>query len=108
MSVDTINFIKEAEEKADDIKRQAILKAREIVFEAEKESDELLRKVNKDASLKKNELIAAAELEARSQIEMLKEKYDKQGKEISDIALKKMDEAVSLIVRKVVGQSGNR
>jgi len=108
MSADAINSIKQAEGKAEDIKRQAVLSAREIIFEAERESDELLRKVSKHTSVKRHELFEAAEVEAKAQIKLLAEDYERQGRAISEAASKRMREAVSLIVGKVVGSSGDR
>jgi len=108
MSMDALKAIKLAEDEADDIKRQAAQKARDIISAIEREGDELLRKVTKEAQNNSQALLAEATRDAEMEIDLLHKAHEKQKMELITNAAVKMNAAVSLIVGKVVGLNGNR
>jgi len=108
MSMDALKLIKIAEDEADDIKRQAIQKAREIVLAAEREGDSLLRNVTKEAQQNSLVLLEKASCEAEKEIELLRKTHENQKQVLINKSNIGMQKAVSLIVGKVVGLNGNR
>jgi len=108
MSMDALKLIKIAEDEADDIKRQAIQKAREIVLAAEREGDSLLRNVTKEAQQNSLGLLEKASREAETEIELLRKTHENQKQVLINKSNIGMQKAVSLIVGKVVGLNGNR
>jgi len=108
MSMDALKLIKLAEDEADDIKRQAVQKAREIVLAAEREGGELLRNVTKVALHDSKLFLEKAEQDAGTEIELLRKSFEKQKQVVINKANAGMQKAVSLIVGKVVGLNGDR
>jgi len=108
MVMDALKAIKLSEEEADEIRRQAAHKAREIVLAAEREGDETLRNMTKEAQRNSKLLLEKAEVEAQNEIAILSETHDKQKEALIRDANEAMERAVSSIVGKVVGLNGNR
>ena len=108
MSMDALKSIKLTEDEADDLKKQAVQKAREIVVAAEREGDSLLRNVTKEAQQNSRVLLEKASCEAETEIEILRKTHENQKQVLIDKSNIGMQKAVSLIVGKVVGLNGNR
>jgi len=108
MSMDALKSIKLTEDEADDLKKQAVQKAREIVVAAEREGDSLLRNVTKEAQQNSQVLLEKAEREAETEVELLRKTHEKQKQILIKKANAGMQKAVSMIVGKVVDLNGNR
>ncbi len=94
--------IKNAEQKADDLKKQATLEARNTVrdaqAEAHKEAEALIAEARKQAAA----AIAQAEAQAKQEADALVEENRKRDEAQAAEARKNLDGAVQYIMKKVV------
>ena len=92
-SMDVIKQIKEAEKKAQEIRDQAVLEARNIVSKAQQEAEELAGQLLKETLDKGKGLMVEAQAQAAKEIEALKEenkaKYQNLGPKLRAILMKR-------------------
>lgn len=107
MSIESVERVKEAELKAEEIKKNAEEKAKHIISDARKEARLIIEKSEIDADIKHKEIIE----EAKKRAEMLyKEKIDNEREKCSKIKAdgrEHIGQAIDVIVRKVVNPDGN-
>ena len=102
LSIDAIRSIKEAEEKAEQMIRQASAEARQIIADAEKQSVKLVEQAVEEAEAKARDILAEAEKEAEVEIEQLKKGIMQENLIIKEQASKKIKNAVDIIIGRIV------
>nr|PZN09646.1 MAG: hypothetical protein DIU64_08265 [Caldicoprobacter oshimai] len=107
MGIDAIKEIRQAEQQAEEIKKQAMEKAREILRRAEEEGNRFLVEVTQQAQQERQQFMRQAEEEARKEIEALNQKAEEECQKIRQMAQAKLDKAISLIMGKVVNMHGH-
>lgn len=103
MSIAIMNEIKSTEEQADQIEAQAQLKARDIIASARKNAAATAEKAVEQAELDAKNVIKAAEEKATRDILELKAKINAQCNMIKENSTGKLDDAVDLIMGRIVG-----
>lgn len=108
MFTDELKLIKEAEARADEIRRQAKLSAKELVQESDNEAHRLID----EAFAKERQQCQAIIKEGQ---DIAQEKYDKAMKKAEEFcenmaakAVKHQDDAVKFIAERIVESSVNR
>ena len=107
MSIEVIKVIKEAEEKAEAIKKDALAQAKQIITDANEEAKSILDKAFHDAELSRIEMIKKAESEGQLLYDGI---IDDAAKKCDGILIKandNMNEAASIILERIVKTSGN-
>lgn len=107
MDMDAIKEIRQAEQRAEEIKKQAMEKARDILRIAEEEGNLFVVEVTQQAQQEKQQFMHQAEEEAKKEIEILNQKAEEECKKIRQMAQTKLDEAISLVMGKVVNMHGH-
>lgn len=107
MSIEVLKFIKKAEEEAEDIIMKSAADARKIILQAETKSRQLLEKLDSDIEEKRKKIISEAEESANTEIKIKMEEITQQCTDIKRKAREKIDEAVSIIVGRIVKLNGN-
>lgn len=102
MSVDILRSIRETEAEAEQIVKQSIIDARQIVAKAEASSTHLLEQAEKAAHEDTKIKISMAEKQAQSQIDKIMEKSLQECKYIKEQARLNVDDAVKLIMRRII------
>jgi len=97
-----VKEIKDAESKADQIKRDASVQVRQIAQESQRACQAVIEKAKADAAAIRAEAIAQADAEAEEEGKLRRAKVAQQCKEISEAASKSTDKAVSIIVERIM------
>jgi len=103
VSIVILNEIKSTEEQADQIEAQAQLKARDIIASARKDAAAMVEKAVGQAELEAKNVIKAAEEKATRDILEMKVKINEQCNIIKENSTGKLEDAVDLIVGRIVG-----
>jgi len=107
MALDIIKDIVDAEARADDMIKNAEAEAASLKAEAEKKGAAILAETQLKA---KNELNASAESAIKESSQSVREiaaQAELDCKKITDFASGKMEEAITAVMRKVVGINGD-
>ena len=107
MALEAINDIKKAEEKAEKLIQEATSEAREILKNANKLAEEEYNKIIESANLRKNEILKNSELDGNSEANPILSKGETEVQEIKSISSEKKDNAINLIVERIVKIHGN-
>ena len=107
MALEAINYIKKAEEQAEELIQEATIKSKEIVKNAAIQAEEEYNKILKDANLRKDEILKKAEEEGNVKAAPILEKGEKDVEEIKNISDDKKNNAINLIVERIVKIHGN-
>lgn len=107
MALEAINEIKEAEKKADAIISEANQKAKEIVSEATKEAAVKYDEIINNAKTKASELINEALVEGNSNAAPILEAGAKDIEAIGNMSQKVKDNAINIVVERIVKIHGN-
>lgn len=102
MSIDLIKAIKDAEEKADQIIKQSLTDARQMVADAENQSVILVEQAMEQAFIKANDIITNAEKSAVEEISQIKEEITHECNLLRKQASNKIEAAVNLICGRIV------
>ena len=107
MSLDALKVIKEAEAQGDDIRTEALQKARELVLQAEANAEDnyvLLTRQFQDAG--ERELLMVRN-ETKAEIEKIQQQNMSICREIEEKAEFKLQEAVAFIMGRIVTSYGH-
>lgn len=107
MSIEVLKYIKKAEEEAEEIIKKAAADARQIVLQAENQSRQLLEENESDIENKRKKLISEAEESANAEIKARMEEIARQCADIKARAMERIDDAVNIIVGRIVNLNGN-
>lgn len=107
VSIEVIKVIKEAEEKAERIKKDAALQAKLIITNANAEAESILDEARKIAESNRSELLSKAELEGQLLYDGIINDAAKECDIISNKANDNMNNAASIILERIVKTSGN-
>jgi V/A-type H+-transporting ATPase subunit G/H len=108
VSVETIKRIKDAEKQAEEMQKQAHIKARDLVKQAEEEAILILRRQEEQARKDADALLLRARQEAEQEIgKSLKEDSQRQCDHIRQAAGKYIPEAVALVMGRMVNLHGD-
>ncbi|HHZ00476.1 MAG TPA: hypothetical protein PLV23_06415 [Sedimentibacter sp.] len=107
MSIEVIKVIKEAEEKAEAIKKDAAAQAKLIITNANAQAQEILDEARKTADINRSEVLSKAESEGQLLYEGIINDAAKDCDEILTKASANMDRAASIILERIVKASVN-
>lgn len=107
MSIEIIKVIKEAEEKAEFIKKEAVQQAKQIITDANAEAIRILDEAKELSESKSTEVLKTAESEGQLLYDGIINDASKECESILKIADKNMDDAASIILERIVKTSGN-
>lgn len=107
MSIEILKVIKEAEEKAEIIKKEALLKSKEIIANANSEALNILNEAMEKAETGRMDVMAKAQLEGQELYETIINEAKIKCDNILMQADKNMDHASSIILERIVKTSGN-
>ncbi len=101
--VEVIQKIKETEENAEEIKKQARRMAAQIKDEAVANGRRLLEAKNQQAMQESAAIIEKAQAEAKAQLERSRAESEKLCQELKSSANAKISQAAKVIVERIVG-----
>lgn len=107
MALEAINDIKRAEDQAEKLVQEATAKSKEIVKSASILADEEYKKILECANLRKSEILKKAEEDGNSESKPILDKGEKEVQEIKNISTDKKNNAINLIVERIVKVHGN-
>lgn len=107
MALEAINEIKRAEEQAEKLIQEATIKSKEIIKNAITEADDEYNKILSEANTKRTQIIAKAEEEGNTEAKPILKKGDSEVSSIKNISNEKKDNAINLIVERIVKIHGN-
>lgn len=107
MSIDLIRSIKNTEAEAEQLKKQALEDAREILSEASNQSYKMMEQAIEDAQAESKEIIKKAEELAKSDINKLYDEVEEECNTIREHGRKKLDKAIDIIIGRIVKTHGN-
>ena len=107
MALEAINEIKKAEEKAEELIQEATITSKEIIKNAGIQAEEEYNKILTEANIKKSQIIARAEEEGNLQAAPILENGEKEVSSIKNISEDKKNNAINLIVERIVKIHGN-
>ena len=107
MSMEVIKEIKNTESIAEEKIKTAHQQAKDIILQAEGEAEDAIKQaVNKEIA-KGNKLVEDAEKDANAQLAVKRQQNQKQCEEIREKANAKFDEAVKMVMERIVSINGN-
>ena len=98
-----IDEIREVEEESEQLIQEARGKVRQIIEEAKAKSKELLAEAEKEAREETASLREKAIEEAREEAQLIDKDTVKKRENLKEVASKNFPEAVSFIVRRILG-----
>ena len=107
MSIEIIKVIKEAEEKAETIKKEASQQAKQIITNANVEVSKILDDAREKAEFKSVEVLKVAENQGQLLYDGIISDAAKECENIKKSADQHMDSAASIILERIVKASGN-
>ncbi|MBE6053716.1 MAG: ATPase [Clostridium sartagoforme] len=107
MALEAINDIKRAEEEAEKIIDEATAKSKEIIKNASILAEEEYNKTLAAANLRKNEILNKAEEEGNLEAKPILDQGERDVEEIKKISTDKKNNAINLIVERIVKIHGN-
>ena len=102
MSMDAIKQVQDSEALARQAKAQAQTEAQAILAQAKRDAEELLAQAKRETQAQVRELLDRAQAQAEEESRNTLADFDAQCGELKAAAEKKLDDASSLIVRRVV------
>ena len=107
MSIEVLKLIKEAEDKAELIKKEAAQQAKQIAANANAETSRILDEAMIKAESNRSDVIKGAESEAQLIYDEIIKEAEIKCKDIIKGAESNMDNAVSIILERIVKTNGN-
>lgn len=107
MSIDVIRSIKQAETEADQIVKQSAAEARQIVAEAREQSYKLLKQSETVAEEEAGKILGEAGIKAGKEAEKIMEMVSRECEAIKEQARAKSQDAVGMILGRIVKTHGN-
>nr|WP_312576511.1 hypothetical protein [Sedimentibacter sp.] len=107
MSIEVLKLIKEAEEQAELIKKEAAQHVKQIATNANAETSRILDEASAKAESSKLDVIKVAESEAQLIYDQIINEAETKCKDILQSAESNMDKAVSIILERIVKTNGN-
>lgn len=105
-SVEILKDIRRTEDKAEEIRKQAIEKARLIVRQGEEEAAGFIDQAVKAASEEGQKLMESMEEQANREIELLNQKNREECMKIKAVAEKNLPKAVDFVLGRIVKNYG--
>ena len=107
MSIEVIKVIKEAEEKAEVIKKDAAVQAKLVITNANALAQSILDEAKKTAESHRTEVLSKAESEGQLLYDGIINDAAKESDMVSKIANDNMNSAASIILERIVKTSDN-
>ena len=107
MALEIMKTIIDAEQRAEQIKKDAQAQGDALISQAEKQCAEMGANVKQQAKQRENELIKSAITESQGRVRAIADSAQKQCESIKKTAEERMDKAVSAVIGKVVGVNGD-
>jgi V/A-type H+-transporting ATPase subunit G/H len=107
LSMESIESIKKIEEQAEEIRREALQKARYLLRKAEEEGAQAADRIAKETEKMNREIMLKAEKEAKDEINRLKQTNDQECDWIRRTAEANLDKAVAFIMGRIVKSHGH-
>ena len=107
MSIEIIKVIKEAEEKAEIVKKEAVQQAKLLITNANAEVLQIIDGAREEAEIKRTEVLKEAETQGQLLYDSIVSDAAKECEDILKNADKHMDDAASIILERIVKASGN-
>lgn len=107
MSIEIIKVIREAEEKAEVIKKEATLQAKQIIANANVQALQIIDEAKESSETANSEVLKNAESEGQLLYDDIITKAAEECENILKKADKNMDDAASIILERIVKTSGN-
>lgn len=107
MAYEILKSIVEAEARAVEIKKQAVVQAEQMKAEALKQQESLLEEVKLQGKKEQQEVVAAAIEESHEAIRKITKEAEETCSGIREQAALKKEEAVKAVIGKVVGDYGS-
>ena len=107
MSMEVINEIKSIESIAEEKIKTAHQQAKDIILQAEAEAEKIVKQAVNREIAKGNKLVEDAERDANTQLEVKRQLNQKLCEEIREKANVKFDEAVKMVMERIVSINGN-
>lgn len=107
MSAEVIRNIRQAEQQAENIRQEAMLKAREILAQAEEQGRDILERETQDAKKEGAKLIESERARTEEEVGRLNEESDVRCEQMTFQARAKKDEAASYIMERIVKSYGD-
>lgn len=107
MSIEIIKAIREAEEKAELIKKQAAQQSKQIIADANVQAVSIIDEARNFADSESSKVLKAAEEEGQKLYDDIVNNAAKECKNILRNADEQMDKAASIILERMMKASGN-
>lgn len=107
MSIEIIKVIKETEEKAELIKKEAVQQSKQIIVDSNAEANQILDEAREFSELKSAEVLKTAESEGQLLYDGIINEASRECEIILKKAEENMDDAASIILERIVKTSGN-
>ncbi|HOJ11571.1 MAG TPA: hypothetical protein PK733_13400 [Clostridiales bacterium] len=107
MTIEIVRSIKNAEQEADNLIKESISKAHNIMSDAEKQKNEVLAKIVEEAEQESANLLMNMEKEVQGEIEGIYRKAEEEGKLIKNKARTNINKAVDIVVERIVNSHVN-
>ena len=104
MALEVMKSIVEAEQKAEELKAQALADAEAIRTEAKAKSAGLLAGVKREAKAREEQMVADAVAAQQETVKRILAQAGETCGQVRQAAAQRMDEAVTAIIGKVVGE----
>ncbi|HSW35008.1 MAG TPA: hypothetical protein VLH18_00190 [Candidatus Limnocylindrales bacterium] len=106
MLTEVIKDIRETEGKAEEIRRHALVESRRIILEAEQRALDLVRQFVAEGEARKREILATAEREAYEEVVPVGQRASAQVKLLQKVAQKRQEEAINMVMERIVKTDG--
>lgn len=107
MSIEILKLIKEAEDKAESTKKEAVQQSKQIAANANVEASRILDEAKAKAESNKLDIIKGAESEAQLIYDKIIKEAEIKCKDILKNTEANMNDAVSIILERIVKTNGN-
>lgn len=107
LAIEVLKEIKEAEDAAENLRRQALARSKEIIKNATEEAEKELDNANQTAQTLASQIIKQKEGEAKEKVNSILELSNKDCEAIRNISQEKIDKAANLVIERIVKPDGN-
>ena len=107
MALDIIKDIVNAEDKADEMIKNAEADAASLKSEAERKGEEIIAEARQKSKTALNDVSKAVIEESRDKAEEIARQAELDCKKVKESAAARMEQAVNAVIGKVVGTNGN-
>lgn len=107
LAIEVLKEIKEAEVAAENVRKQALARSKEIIRNATEESEKELDAANRKAQDLASQIIKVKEDEAGQKANAILESSQKDCEAIKKVPQDKIDKAVNLVIERIVKHHGD-